>query len=450
MQSVQNAEALSGTSRGDEPRLFSSAAQLNSTLDIRDSTFHWTLLLVLIVNFAHFAAPAESPPTRNIGWRGDGSGRFPDATPPIEWDGETGKNILWKTKVGLSKFSSPVFVNGKILVVAEPAQLVCVDAESGKVLWSRTNGFAELPVKAEPKPARGEQGNTTPTPVSDGQFAYAAFGSGIVASYDLEGRRRWIQYLDAPPGLEYGRSCSPVIVGDKLLVSVHHLFALDTKTGRIIWKNETVLERYGTPLARRFAGVDILLSPSGQIVRVSDGRELSGVLDNDRSQAALQFASPVSHESVAYFIGTIASAISLSPAGGDLAIQNLWKTDLEGSYYASPVYDRGFLYTASNEGNFLVINAADGATVATRELEIGSAGGRPDLPNANIYPSLALAGKYLFLSNDNGDTLVLEPGKEYMEIKRNNLGEGFSGAPVFAGTRMYIRAKERLYCVGTK
>jgi len=108
------------------------------------------------------------------------------------------------------------------------------------------------------------------------------------------------------------------------------------------------------------------------------------------------------------------------------------------------------LYTASNEGNFLIINAADGKTLATKELQSGSAAGRPDFPNANIYPSLTLAGKYAFLSNDIGETLVLGLGKEYQEIKRNQLGEGFSGSPVFAGTRMYVRTKERLYCIGVK
>lgn len=219
-----------------------------------------------------FAIAEETPLGQSFGWRGDESGRFPEATPPLEWDGETGKNILWRTKIGISKFSSPVFVKGKVFVVAEPARLICVDAENGEILWEKANGFDELPVKAEPEPARGEQGNTTPTPCSDGQFVYATFGSGIVACYDLNGARQWIQYIDAPPGLEFGRSCSPVLFGDKLLVSVHHLFALDVKTGKVMWTNENVSERYGTPAAIRIGGVEMALTPSGQIVRISDGK----------------------------------------------------------------------------------------------------------------------------------------------------------------------------------
>ncbi|MGD0093355.1 MAG: hypothetical protein ABSE73_25860, partial [Planctomycetota bacterium] len=51
---------------------------------------------------------AEAVPSgKAAGWRGDGSGRYPDAMPPIEWDGEKKKNILWCTKTGPNKFSSP-------------------------------------------------------------------------------------------------------------------------------------------------------------------------------------------------------------------------------------------------------------------------------------------------------------------------------------------------------
>ncbi|MDB6031079.1 MAG: outer rane biosis protein BamB [Verrucomicrobiales bacterium] len=377
------------------------------------------------------------------GWRGDGSGHFENATPPIDWDGESGKNILWKTKVGLSKFSSPALVQDRVLVVAEPARLICLDATRGKILWERTNGFADLPTPTEPKQLRNEQPNTTPTPISDGQLVYVVFGSGIIACYDLLGQRQWIQYLEAGPGLDFGRSSSPALSGGKLLVSIHHLFALDVKTGRVLWKNEKVLERYGTPLATKIAGVEILVTPSGQIVRLDDGALIFTATD-------LNFASPIVSDSAAYFIGTSASAVSLSKANAERVGKSLWKTDLDGSYYASPIYAGGLLYTASNEGNFSIINAADGKVVVTRELGIGSASGRPDLPNANIYSSLALAGPYLFLSNDIGDTLVLEPGKDYKELKHNHLGEGFSGAPVFAGGRMYLRTKERLYCIGQK
>ena len=398
------------------------------------------ILLGMTVCLMQSAGAAEPPPAQSSGWRGDGSGRFPEANPPIEWNGDTGKNILWKTKVGLGKFSSPTLVNGKIFVVSEPARLICMDADSGKILWEKPNDFAELPGKVEPKPLPEGHENTTPTPVSDGQFVYAAFGTGIVACYDLQGQRQWIRHVEAPAGLQYGRSCSPVLLGGKLIVGVHFTFALDAKTGQVLWKNEDVAEGYGTPLAARIGGVEMVITPSGKVVRLSDGKILAVTTE-------LPYASPIIRDDTAYFIGPVSSAISLAKSAVDPAVRTLWKTDLEGTFFASPILHAGLLYTCSNEGVLLVLNAADGKIVATREIEIGSAGGRPGVANANIYPSLVLAGKYLFLSNDIGETLVLEPGREFRQIRRNDLGDGFSGAPVFAGKRMYVRAKERLYCI---
>ena len=275
------------------------------------------------------ATAGERQPGRSFGWRGNGSGCFSEAMPPIEWDGETGTNILWKTKVGVSKFSSLTYVGGKIFVVAEPARLICVDAENGAILWERQNGFEELPAKAVEKPVRGTQGNTTPTPVSDGRFVYAAFGLGIVAAYDMQGKRQWIRYLDAPPGLDYGRSSSPAVISGTLLVSVHHLFALDAKTGLVRWENEKVGERYGTPLATRLGGLEVVLAPSGHVVRVSDGAILS-------TGTEMQFASPAAHDSAAYFIGTLSSAVVVSKAGEGVAVKSIWNTEVEeGEYWGA-------------------------------------------------------------------------------------------------------------------
>ncbi|HLY75819.1 MAG TPA: hypothetical protein VKU80_17000, partial [Planctomycetota bacterium] len=63
-----------------------------------------------------FAAQSAGSPERRVGWRNDGSGRYPQATPPLEWS-ET-RNILWKTRIGPNKYSSPVIVDRKIFLVA--------------------------------------------------------------------------------------------------------------------------------------------------------------------------------------------------------------------------------------------------------------------------------------------------------------------------------------------
>jgi hypothetical protein len=61
-----------------------------------------------------------------------------------------------------------------------------------------------------------------------------------------------------------------------------------------------------------------------------------------------------------------------------------------------------------------------------------------------------LAGKYIFLSNNRGRTVVMEPGTDPKVIKTNELGDGSGATPTFVGTKMLIRSGEFLYCIGTK
>jgi outer membrane protein assembly factor BamB len=110
-------------------------------------------------------------PERPVGFRGDGSGAFPGATPVTQWRegdydlvemqvenwgdaggnarGSFGKakvpvyrnsnsvNIVWKTEMPSFANSMPIVVGDRVFTTAEPHSLVCVDARTGKILWQR-------------------------------------------------------------------------------------------------------------------------------------------------------------------------------------------------------------------------------------------------------------------------------------------------------------------------
>ena len=90
-----------------------------------------------------------------IGWRGDGTGVMPpDCKPETEWDGTSGKNIVWKAPLPNHGNSSPIVVGRKVLVTCEPGYpagvdaplLMCFDADSGKELWrQQMDPFVKLP-----------------------------------------------------------------------------------------------------------------------------------------------------------------------------------------------------------------------------------------------------------------------------------------------------------------
>src|ERR1039457_2095327 len=87
---------------------------------------------------ASAAVSPSKPAPAAIGWRGDGTGRYPDATPPTEWylkeNGES-KNILWKTKLPYYSWATPIIVGDKIITRSEPYDLICLDKNTGKLLW---------------------------------------------------------------------------------------------------------------------------------------------------------------------------------------------------------------------------------------------------------------------------------------------------------------------------
>ena len=74
-----------------------------------------------------------------FGWRMDGSGRYPDADPPIHWGVDT--NVAWVVPIDTDTYSSPVLIGGKVITTAGPAAVICLDANTGKQLWRSDNHY---------------------------------------------------------------------------------------------------------------------------------------------------------------------------------------------------------------------------------------------------------------------------------------------------------------------
>jgi outer membrane protein assembly factor BamB len=385
------------------------------------------------------AADLKPSPDHPIGWRGDGGGCYLAARPATQWSGK--KNVLWSADIGRGR-SSAIVVGQRVFITAEPNVLICLDATTGMKLWRRTHKLSELPADLHAKGPEqsSEYGDATPTPVSDGKSVWVFLGTGVVACYDLEGRHRWIDWFDFRRTTTYARTPSPVLVDDRLLVHFGPLVCLDAATGKLLWKNDGAKATYGTPARARIGNVDVLITPKGHVVRVADGKILAADLGN------CTYTSPVVQGNVVYFVDSAMSAVRLPDKAADkIQCKELWYTELTGAFYASPVFHRGRIYMVDRAANYFVIDASSGKTVLMKTLELAPAGGA-DGPN--IYPSLCLAGKHLYLSNDAGETVLLEPGDQGTAVGRNCLPGGSGGTSTFSGNRMFIRGGQRLYCVG--
>lgn len=396
-------------------------------------------------------AAAAEPVQHLAGWRGDGSGCFPGADPVLEWSLNPRKNVRWMTVMGPSH-SSPIVAGDRVFVTAEPHHLLCLNKADGRVLWTRTNSFDDLPpgvaanLDADKKEPATLAGYTTPSPVADGRHVFVFLGTGITACYDYDGNRAWIVFLDYPQLSTEGRAVSPVIAGGKLLAQPGCLVALDPNTGQTLWATPkgAIKGTHGTPLALRIGDVEAVVSAAGDVVRLADGKILAQKLGR------LLYPSPILKDRVLYLIGGMASAMELpGKAAEQMTADDFperWSAKLEGVFYASPVCHDGLAYTVARDARYTVLDAATGEIALQKVLDLPPAGSKADKPS--VYPSVTVAGKYVFISNDAGDTVILEAGREYKQIARISFGDGSSATPAFDGRDMFLRGAKTLYCIG--
>ncbi len=397
-------------------------------------------------------------PNRNISWRFDGNGRFPDIHPPLEWG--KGKNILWQTPLEVGGYSSPIVVNNKIFVTEEMGHLVCLDLAEGKQLW-RKDLFSptskDIPAELSKKLLRGCGGDSkqsTPTPTSNGEWVFYVNAMGLCACYDLEGNQQWIRIIETAQDEEHF-SASPVFDGDRILLTWGGLLLLDAKTGKTLWKTDRVTPTHGTPLLTSIGGEKVVITPSGDIVRFETGE----ILCTDLFKST--YTTPVVEGNVLYVIDSDALAFELpNKATKGMQLNPLWKTKLQGTFMASPIYRDGLFYTVENlKCRLHILEAKTGKLLtftpivdeASREERMETGKRIEGLKPAHYAYASPVAGqKQLFFFDDAGNATVLEPGPNGKVVRINRLEDAFSGSPFFVKDKILLRGSRSIYCVGEK
>ena len=435
-----------------------------------------------------------------VGWRGNGTGKYLDATPPTEWAAD--KNVVWSTPLPSRSNSTPVIVGDRIIFCAEPTLVMCASASTGQILWQSSCAFEDLaPDQADKMKAdnaragqlRGdigklwrtandlkkqvqdkpedqglkdqlaaaqqkaqdltkelepltktwyampgthpENGNTSYTPVSDGHHVWVMFNTGLVACYGLDGKRIWWKVVEKLFH-DWGGCCSPVLVGNKLIVHPTKMFALDKDTGEQIWQQD-LQWGWGTPAVASIGGTDVIITAKGAFVRAEDGKVLA------RVPVDLTYDGPVIEGGVVYYIQNGGKAVKLPAAveNDQLNVQVLWDTAPRNDrYYSSPIIHEGIIYDITQAAVFSAIDAETGKVIYEQTL---------DLHKGTCYPSVTFAGGLLFVSSDSGTTAIVKPGREYQQVAMNTL-ENFRASPVFVGNRMYVRGFGKLWCIDTE
>jgi outer membrane protein assembly factor BamB len=220
-----------------------------------------------------------------------------------------GPKELWRAKGGVG-MSGLAISRGRLLTLVQTEgqqRIVALDAQTGQPLWQT----AIAPAYANPM---GD--GPRATPAIAGQRAFAFSGEGVLACVSFsDGRLQWSHNLFEELGgkpADYGVACSPLIVGDLVVVTPGApqaaVVAVDAADGKVVWKAGSDPAGYSSPALLTLGG----------------------------------------HQQIVAFMGN--SVLGLAPSSGELLWRYSYVTDFNCNI-ATPLAHEGRVFISSGENH---------------------------------------------------------------------------------------------------
>ena len=311
---------------------------------------------------------------------------------------------------------TPVVRDGKVWTLGAEGNLFCLDAENGKVLWSRDfkKDFSAS------TPMWGFAGH----PLLDGQRLICLCGGpgSVAVAFDKDSGQEIWRSLDArEPG--YAPPTMIEVGGSKQLILWHpqSMNSLDPATGKVFWSHPWDVRAGLTVATPRLAG-DLLL--------------LSSFYTSSKC----------------FRLNATKPAATLQWEGKSFSEKN---TDTLHSLMSTPFIENGHLYGVCSHGQLRCLKFETGERLW--ETFAATTGDKP-VRWANAF-LVKQADRY-FLANEQGDLIIakLTP-KGYEELSRTSLLKPTTtdprravvwSHPAFANQCVFARNDEEIVCVSLK
>lgn len=405
---------------------------------------------------------------------------------PDHWNVKSGENILWRTLIPGLAHSSPVVWGKQIFVTSAVSSdpkatfrpglygdgdaskdrsahrwvVYAIDKRTGKINWERVAHQAEPLDKRHIKSTYANS-----TPATDGRIVVAWFGSQGVYAYDLSGRFLWrvdLGRLDLGaydiPTYEWGPASSPIIWNDLVILQCDtqtdsFLLALDAATGKTVWKTDRdEIPSWGTPTIANTASGSVLVTNASNFIRGYDprtGKELWRLGGSSRITAPTPIfgadlfvvASGRGPERPIFVVRPNARGDLTLPEGKTASEAIVWSRTGRGSYMPTPLIYNGILYVLANNGLFDAYNLKTGQELYRQRL--------PNVGSGFSASPVAADGK-IYLSNEDGEMLVIGAGEKFNHLATNSMGELLMATPALSDGVMYVRSSASLFAIRGK
>ncbi len=382
-----------------------------------------------------------------------GQGEAPASKLPINWSGT--ENVLWKSKVDGLAWSSPVILGDKVYLTTavenesegHNLNLVCLNVNSGKLLWEKTVIQQQGKAKVHKK-----NSHASPTPIIEDNRIYVHFGPYGTACTTLEGEVIWKQQLEYRP--VHGNGGSPVLAGNVLIFCCdggdqQFVVGLDKSTGEIRWKTDRDTEAqkgfsFSTPLLIDAGGRTQVVCPGSDAVFSYDPQTGKEIWRVDYPGGFSVVPRPVFGQGLVFICTgfNTPSLLAIDPTGtGNVTETHLkWKITRKMPNSPSPLLVGEELYVVSDSGFATCIDAKTGE-IHWQERIGGNYTASPMVANGKIY-----------FQDEDGTTVVVNASKKFEEITRNSIGKDERTFASYAieGDSLLLRSEHHLYRIGEK
>ena len=378
----------------------------------------------------------------------DGSGVSLLTNVPTSWDTKTGTGIAWKVPVPIGGFNSPIVWGERVFLSggdAKKREVLGLDARTGQTLWRQPVTVASSgPAQAAEVP--DSTGYAAPTMATDGRRVYVIFANGDCAAFTLDGKPAWSKGFGALKN-PYGHATSLATWQDRLIVQLDQgdvednkskLYALDGRTGQILWQRPRKAgASWATPIVIEAAGKSQIITlavPCVIAYAATDGTELWRVecLNGEITP------SPAFAGGLLFVASPSEKLLAIRPDGqGDVTKTSvIWTNEDNVPDVTSPTGNGELVFALTTSGMLTCLDAKDGKKQWDHDFDM------------ECHASPSLAGGRLYLLGQKGTVVVVEAARQFKEVFRTDMGDGFHASPAFAQDKIFLRGLTNVWCVG--